>query len=943
MTPFIFVSNEYHHNNENWQEGAGIISVEARGFHGIFAARVPFIPGFLSDDFTRRSRTEERNQAIVGRQVRFINDLANATQHGATFDLRFVTTPHPTISGRSDIEIFLLGKVFHRDERNVGKIALDLWRKVEAHFPSEDPYNYPLEPVTEEADFHRCFDPIPLEGLKPKQLVEVRKYLDYDPYLSDHSFAGFFPHPFLPNLKFSALGGLMEAMANQTEKCVVSISLKPAKMFKGESQALMHMLNNYATMTDESEGWLTLHRKERSEDLWNTYWPLINQRNHLFTIKVQVLGAKEAPGEVVHTLGSEFMDNTTDEPRLWSAVSPGNQQELETAANNFKFLEHNMWGKTHTDAKSNRLPFLVSAYEAAGAFRLPIPPESGYMPGLIIRDEAFVLPSTAQYSKNGNDVAEAEPTVELGEIIHRGTRTGIPFNISLQELKRHTLVGGATGSGKTNTCLHLLSQLWRDYRIPFLVLYPIDKPDYRLLMADPAVRDDLLVFTLGDETVSPFRFNPFFVPPGILLKTHISQLMRCFSAAFTLWDPLPAVYREALYRVYEDHGWDLTSGKGGDSGTSTPTMGDFYDQLIRAASNLTSKYGGEVKGNIRQATEIRMRDLLQNTGSIINVSDEVSFTEILSRPTVMELGRVGSSEDIALIMGFLLTGLVEELQSSQKSLPPTERNRQHITLVEEAHRLMSGGHGGGEFRADARAKGGEDFSDILAEVRGFGEGIMIAEQMPAYLVAGAVGNTKFKVMHQLEDRPSFNLFSEVLNLDARQAEYARGLSVGQTVVRDVSGQPVHVQVHNYLDQFQNPDDRPKIDDSDENVQAFMQDRWNLPPATPWQPPVWGEACRWCRAKCQHGTAVSRIPRTAINEDAQQFGGAAVRGDWEEVKELALKRVTKEELGKSADAAYCWVARIAASNSKDGRSNFEVYDHVRQALTNFHSSTEQGNE
>jgi hypothetical protein len=34
----------------------------------------------------------------------------------------------------------------------------------------------------------------------------------------------------------------------------------------------------------------------------------------------------------------------------------------------------------------------------------------------------------------------------------------------------------------------------------------------------------MLVFTLGDERTSPFRFNPFEVPLGIPVESHISRL-----------------------------------------------------------------------------------------------------------------------------------------------------------------------------------------------------------------------------------------------------------------------------------------------------------------------------------------------------------------------------------------------------------------------------------
>ncbi|NCC37425.1 MAG: DUF853 family protein, partial [Chloroflexia bacterium] len=352
-----------------------------------------------------------------------------------------------------------------------------------------------------------------------------------------------------------------------------------------------------------------------------------------------------------------------------------------------------------------------------------------YLPGLEVRDEPFVLPTDRLLSN--------VPCLNLGEIIHRGTRTGQYMQIPIRDLNRHGLIAGATGSGKTNTCLHMLAQLWADHRVPFLVMYPIDKPDYRLLMADPQMADDLLIFTLGDETTTPFRFNPFYVADGILLKTHLSLLMRCFMAAFSMWDPLPAIYRAALRQVYTDAGWNLEQGKGGDPGVGTPTLAAFYTTLVAMSELMTAGFDEEAKDRVRQSAEIRMRDLLLNAGTIVNTTAPAPLSVVLSRPTVMELGRVGSPEDSALIMAFLLVQLTQELQSRYKRLPPEQRGKQlHMTLIEEAHRLMSASNKGSEDLADARSHGGEDFANILAEVRGFGEGILIAEQIPTQLVNG---------------------------------------------------------------------------------------------------------------------------------------------------------------------------------------------------------------
>ncbi|MFN8413057.1 MAG: hypothetical protein U0Z26_11770, partial [Anaerolineales bacterium] len=221
----------------------------------------------------------------------------------------------------------------------------------------------------------------------------------------------------------------------------------------------------------------------------------------------------------------------------------------------------------------------------------------------------------------------------------------------------------------------------------------------------------------------------------------------------------------------------------------------------------------EIKDNVRQASVIRIADLLENAGHVVNVRRSMSFEKLMNLPTVMEIGRVGSTQDTSLLMGFLLMRLAEEIERH-----PRSKDHPHITVVEEAHRLMA------EVSAvvgDSRSSAGEDFANILAEVRGYGEGLIIAEQIPTMLVKGAIGNTFLKIMHWLEDAPSFDLFSNIMNLDAVQREYARTLATGFSIVRSPSGRPVHIKVPEFGDQngFHHLSDEEK---SDEATRSYMQ-------------------------------------------------------------------------------------------------------------------------
>ena len=174
------------------------------------------------------------------------------------------------------------------------------------------------------------------------------------------------------------------------------------------------------------------------------------------------------------------------------------------------------------------------------------------MPGYGVKD-------TARFGVCVPDGQPAEP-ISIGEILDRGSRTGNDYVISANDLVKHGLVVGVTGSGKTNTCLNLLHQLWqRPSKTPFLVIEPA-KSEYRALLNVKGF-EDLQIFTLGDEMTSPFRLNPFEAMKGVKLQTHIDNLKAALNAGFVMYAPMPYVLERCIHEIYQDKGWDLTTNR----------------------------------------------------------------------------------------------------------------------------------------------------------------------------------------------------------------------------------------------------------------------------------------------------------------------------------------------------------------------------------------------
>ena len=175
--------------------------------------------------------------------------------------------------------------------------------------------------------------------------------------------------------------------------------------------------------------------------------------------------------------------------------------------------------------------------------------------------------------------------VFVGEIVDRGNGTGNNYGVPIGDFSKHGLIAGVTGSGKTNTCLSILHQLWTgSSRIPFLVIEPA-KAEYRSLMNIEGY-DNLQIFTLGDEMTSPFRLNPFEIIPGVKLQSHIDTLRAVFNASFVMYAPMPYVLERCIHEVYQDKGWDLTTNTNRYSFSGRwdpylryPTLTDLYRKI----------------------------------------------------------------------------------------------------------------------------------------------------------------------------------------------------------------------------------------------------------------------------------------------------------------------------------------------------------------------------
>lgn len=390
------------------------------------------------------------------------------------------------------------------------------------------------------------------------------------------------------------------------------------------------------------------------------------------------------------------------------------------------------------------------------------------------------------------DLAQREKKSEhqlvLGNITTVGRRaddTNNLYDINLKDLSRHALVIGITGGGKTNTAKAILNELWVENNTPFLVIESAKREYWELANLKTKKLEkndfkDLLLYTLGAEaekTSVPYRINPFEVMNGVSIQTHIDYLLSTFQASFELYPPMPYVLERAVYEVYEDRGWDIVENRNIYGLTMFPTLSNLYYKIDIVTERLG--YDKEVQSNVKAALKARINSLrIGGKGAMLDTQKSVPMESLLNHPTILELEDIGDDDTKSFVIGILMVQLYEYRKATLKGVR-TDFN--HLLVIEEAHRILKA-VGTSSDGNNSRAKAVEFFCNMLAEIRTFGQGILIADQVPTKLAVDTIKNTNLKIVHRTVMKDDREIMGQAMNMTDEQIGYLSSLRRGCAAV-----------------------------------------------------------------------------------------------------------------------------------------------------------------
>lgn len=385
---------------------------------------------------------------------------------------------------------------------------------------------------------------------------------------------------------------------------------------------------------------------------------------------------------------------------------------------------------------------------------------------------------------------DTNDNIFLGHLVQSGKILNIEISLDKSDLDKHIFVAGVTGSGKTTTCQRIL----KSAKMPFMVIEPA-KTEYRVMLQRIK---DLTIFTLGDDRVAPFRLNPFEFFPHESISSRVDMIKANIEAAFDMEAAIPQIIESALYSCYEEFGWDIATSKNtkyenpfADGVFAFPSLTDLIKHTEKVVveqgfdDRLKNDYIGSIKARLQGLT-------VGAKGFMLNTNRSVDFMDLLEKNVVLELDEIKNGGEKSLVMGFVLININEALKAKYKEYKKQDRQFKHITLIEEAHRLLSKYSAGD---SPNKKLGVETFADMLAEVRKYGESLIIVDQIPNKLTSEVLKNTNTKIVHKIFAQDDKEAIGNTMALDDDQKRFLSNLETGRVIISNQNfAKPIQAQI-----------------------------------------------------------------------------------------------------------------------------------------------------
>jgi len=599
-------------------------------------------------------------------------------------------------------------------------------------------------------------------------------------------------------IKYAEIADLLNSISAQNSfSFTIRLSSQPANDY---IRAYANQFLQLIQQTYRSNAYL---ENEKADNYINQYHHLIYDQD-IPLVKVLVSGQENRTVNTLstvltHLLGASYKTRKTLHEENFFEFKPFSVDSTRYRPEVQPFLELLQYIATWDELEKSFLHMPVSD----GTTSLPF-------------ETQIANPFVAEYTQNlGNSNG-----IKLGKIKENHKEYILPTS----ELNSHILIAGTTGSGKSTTLVQVLREFIKR-GIPFLAIETV-KSELKGLMNE--THSEFYHFQVGtpylankEHDPSFLRINPL-IPVAGNLSQHIQYLHSSLCSAFPIYGITGLVLEDALTRFYQV---ETFNENGKTYKKSNPiTEKDLFDPLKNPQSKICKDVRGEIimcdndmftiqrfakwfpvylqeQGHLYSDEKLRfelegvmLRRLQKLTsgifgeifspekwrkdGALYSITPNV-LEIILTKPCIIDLNGLVRNEDKAFIMNLILSYLMQYKLNSQL-------NTQHITVIEESHRVL-GVSGvqrnvGESLSANATTTFIDLFSSAMAEFRSKKEGFVLLEQSPSKLIPDVVKLTNTKIIHRLVSAEERSFIGKSMGLDSLQTDYILNQKDGESVI-----------------------------------------------------------------------------------------------------------------------------------------------------------------
>lgn len=391
-------------------------------------------------------------------------------------------------------------------------------------------------------------------------------------------------------------------------------------------------------------------------------------------------------------------------------------------------------------------------------------------------------------------------SIELGKLVDMGVPQQTRYCINPDALVRHILVCGSTGTGKSTTCKKIIQGVQKQ-GIPVMIIEPAkddyvrwaieqnkrlpEEQQYNIIMPGASEIEGVRPKSLWLNLFQPAAWKD----APVNLVQHAEMAVTLLNACLPSEDVIPVLIEETVHacleEAAEDCKVDLTQ-------IDNPQM-ELYPMLIdlmMAGNHVIDRktYEARTKENFREILNTRFSYLARGTrGRILGGPVSTDYEDLFNRPTVINLSRLSGSKDKSLIMSLILLAL-QEYRTSRYQYDEEYRERArnnellHLLVLEEAHNVLTRPSPLSSGSGNPQQAAAELFGNMLSEIRSYGQGMMIVDQVPTRLIEDAIKNTNYKIAHRMTAPDDIQVMSAAMMLRQDQSEIIPSLEIGNAII-----------------------------------------------------------------------------------------------------------------------------------------------------------------